>query len=73
MEQYLIDYVAQALTFQKKLFYLLQSKPFKNDENAFYLILKALLDNTCIEIVCFPGCDIINYEVNLIFLRKSFF
>ena len=26
----------------KKRFYLLQWKPFKNDENAFYFILKAL-------------------------------
>ena len=26
-----------------------------------------------IAIVCFPGCDIINFEINLIFLIKSFF
>ena len=25
----------------KKMFYLLQWKPFRNDKNAFYLILKA--------------------------------
>ena len=24
----------------------------------------------CIVIVCFPGCDIINFEINLIFLIK---
>ena len=26
----------------------------------------------CIEIVCFPGFDVINSEVNLIFLIKPF-
>ena len=27
----------------------------------------------CIVIVCYPGCDVINFEVNLIFLIKLFF
>ena len=27
----------------------------------------------CIEIVCFPGCDVINIEVKLIFLNKQLF
>ena len=27
----------------------------------------------CIAIVCFPGCDAINYETNLIFLITPFF
>ena len=26
----------------------------------------------CIAIVCFPGCDIIGFEINLIFLIKPF-
>ena len=26
-----------------------------------------------IAIVCFPGCDVINFEINLIFLIKPFF
>ena len=31
------------------------------------------LDNMCIGIVCKPGCDVMNFEVNLIFLFKLFF
>ena len=27
----------------------------------------------CIAIVCFSGCDVINLEINLIFLIKPFF
>ena len=27
----------------------------------------------CITIVCFPGCDVIKFEINLIFLTKLFF
>ena len=27
----------------------------------------------CIAIVCLPGCDVINFEINLIFLIKQFF
>ena len=26
----------------------------------------------CIEIVCFPGCDVINFEINLISLMYRF-
>ena len=32
-----------------------------------------ILGNVCIAIVCFPGCDVINFEMNLIFLIKPFF
>ena len=32
-----------------------------------------ILGNMCIAIVCFPGCEVINFEVNLIFLIKSLF
>ena len=27
----------------------------------------------CIAIICKPGCDIMNFEANLIFLNKPFF
>ena len=27
----------------------------------------------CIAIVCFPGCHVINFEINLIFLIKTYF
>ena len=32
-----------------------------------------ILDNMCIEIVCKPDCDVMNFEVNLIFLVEPFF
>ena len=32
-----------------------------------------ILGNMCITIVCKPGCDVMNFEVNLIFLIKPFF
>ena len=31
-----------------------------------------ILDNMCIAIVCEPGYDVINFEINLIFLVTSF-
>ena len=31
------------------------------------------MGNMCITIVCFPVCDVINFEINLIFLIKLFF
>ena len=36
-------------------------------------LLCEILGNMCITIVFKPGCDIINFEVNLIFLIKPFF
>ena len=29
-------------------------------------LLREIFGNMCIEIVCFPGCDVINFEINLI-------
>ena len=37
------------------------------------LLFLEILGNMCIAIVCFPGCDVINFEINLIFLIKPFF
>ena len=31
------------------------------------------LGNMCIAIVCFTGCDVINFEIYLIFLIRPFF
>ena len=36
-------------------------------------LLLEILGNICIAINCFPGCDVINFEINLIFLIKSFY
>ena len=37
------------------------------------LLLLEILGNKCIAIVCFPGCDVINFQTNLIFLIGPFF
>ena len=38
----------------------------------FFLRLE-IFDNMCIAIVCFPGCEVINFEINFTFLIKSFY
>ena len=37
-----------------------------------FLVTFTLLGNMCIAIVCKPGCDIMNFEVNHIFPIKWF-
>ena len=37
------------------------------------LFLFEILGNMCIKIVCYPGCDEMDFETNLIFLIKPFF
>ena len=31
------------------------------------------MENMWVVVICFPGCDVINLEINLIFLIKPFF
>ena len=40
---------------------------------AWLPLLRDILSNMCIAIVCLPGSDVMNFEVNLIFLIKPFF
>ena len=57
--------------FSEKMFLMLYSINWPN----FIVWLPSLLEilgNMCIAIVCFPGCDIINFEINVIFLIKPF-
>ena len=42
------------------------------DQISLPLLLKILV-NLCIASVCESGCDVINFEINLIFLIKPFF
>ena len=44
----------------------------KINENTGLPLLFEILSNMCIAIVCFPGCNVINSEINLIFLIKPF-
>ena len=39
----------------------------------WFPVLLEILGNKCIEIVSFPGCDVISFNINLIFLIKPFF
>ena len=38
-----------------------------------YLYVLRYYGNMYIAIVCFPGCDAINFEINLVSLIKTFF
>ena len=56
----------------RKMFLVLYSINRPNFIVWLPLILEILV-NMCIAIVCFPGCDVINIKINLIFLIKLFF
>ena len=58
--------------FWRKLFLLLYSINWPN-VIVWLSLLCEILCNMCITIACKPGCDIMNFEVNLIFLIKPFF
>ena len=54
----------------RKILLVLYSTNWRN----FWLpLLLELLDSVCIIIVCFPRCDVINFEIKLILLIKQFF
>ena len=58
--------------FSIKLFLMLYSVNCPN----FIVLLSLLLEiwtNMCIAIICEPGCDVISFEINLIFLIDPFF
>ena len=38
-----------------------------------FLLITEKLGNMCIAIVCKPVCDVMNFEVNLVFLIRPFF
>ena len=40
---------------------------------AWLLLLFEILGNMCIAIVYYPGCDVMDFEINVIFLIKPFF
>ena len=39
---------------------------------AWLPLLLEILSNICIAIVCYPGCDVMDFEINLIFLIEPF-
>ena len=56
----------------KKMFLMLYSINWPNLIAWLFLLLEILI-NMCIAIVCFPRFDVINLEIELIFLIKSLF
>ena len=57
--------------FWRKMFFTVYSIKWPNFFVWLPLLLK-ILDNMCIAIVWEPGCDVINFEINVTFLIKSF-
>ena len=57
--------------FSTKMFLMLYSINWPNFIAWLPLPLE-MLGSMCIEIVCYPGCDVMDFEINLIFLIKSF-
>ena len=39
---------------------------------AYLLLLFEILGNICIAIVYYPSCDVMNFEINIVFLIKPF-
>ena len=56
--------------FRRKIFLLLYSITLPS---FIVWLLCEILGNMCIAIASEPGCDVINFEINLIFLIKPFF
>ena len=57
--------------FSRKMFLMLYSINWPNFIVWLPLLLE-ILGNMCITIICSPGCDVIKFEINLIFLIKLF-
>ena len=58
--------------FWRKIFFTFHSLNWPNFIACLSLLL-VILCNMCIATVYWPGCDVISFEINLIFLIKSFF
>ena len=58
--------------FSAKMFLMLYSINTPNFIVWLPLLLE-ILGNVCIAIVCQPGCNVINFEIDLIFLIEPFF
>ena len=58
--------------FSRNMFLMLYSINWTNFIFRLLLLLE-IIGNICIAIICFPGCDVIDFEINLIFLIKPFF
>ena len=73
LEKYLgiVSFPHFVFNFSRKMFLMLYSINWSNFI-VWFLLPFDILDNMCIAITCFPGCDVISFEINLIFLIKPF-
>ena len=58
--------------FSRKMFLMFYCINWSNLIVLLPLLLE-ILSNMCIAIVCFPGCQVINIEINLVIWSKPFF
>ena len=58
--------------FSRKILFIIYSINWPNLFVWLPLLLE-ILGNKCIVIVCSPGCDVVHFEINFIFLIKPFF
>ena len=58
--------------FSIKMFLVLYSINWPNFI-AWLPLLLDILGNMCIAIICFPGCDVMDFEINIIFRIEPFF
>ena len=57
--------------FLRKMFHMLCSINWPNFI-VWLSLLAEILGNMCITIACYPGCDVIKFEIKIIFLIKPF-
>ena len=55
------------LQFKKK-----SNQKFKKAITTDIIFANFLISNMCIVIICLPACSVINFEININFLIKSF-
>ena len=58
--------------FSTRMFLMLHSINWPNFIAKLPLLLE-ILGNMCIAIVCYPGCDVMDFEINFVFLIEPFF
>ena len=60
------------MTYEKHFFFLFCSK-FGLNFMVWLPLFSDIMSAICIAIVCLPSCDVVNFEINLIFLIKLLF
>ena len=67
-----LGYVGKRHDFWRKSFLKLYSINWPSFKFAWLLLVLEMLGNICIVIICFPVCEVMNFEINLSILIKPF-